>query len=126
MIKEQQKLPNKSLFFTDERFNIWIETVSKNVTAINVTDPDLSLTYHIADFNGTKYEVKNKEIFNYVFIRSAKKRPQLIRDLLKFHNETQKDLDVFDEMKTNMNIFKRKVNIYTKKTINKAKYKLFS
>lgn len=124
MVKEEKKLPTQSLYLTQDNLNIWVEGVSLNVTSIYVTDPDLSLTYYVADFDGSKYHIKHSGIFNDVFLRMAKKKPKIVRDLLKFHNLAKQEYDVFNEFKVNVNCFKRKVNVYTRKTINKAKFKL--
>ena len=124
MKQEQQNTPRTTLYITNDRYSIWVESVSNSITAINITDIELSLTYHIADFDGGKYYVKNRNVFGTVFIREAKKRPQLIRDLLKFHTQVRKEPDFFNEIIKNSNGLKRKVNIYTRKTINKVKLRL--
>lgn len=124
MIKEERKLATQSLCLTQDNLNIWVEGVSLNMTSIHVTDPDLSLTYYVADFDGSKYHIKHSGMFNDVFLRTAKKKPKIVRDLLKFHYQAKQEYDVFNEFKVNVNCFKRKVNIYTRKTINKAKFKL--
>jgi DNA polymerase elongation subunit (family B) len=125
MLKEERKLPKQSLHVTNDCLNIWVEAISQNITTIHVTDPDLSLTYYVADFDGSKYHIKHSGMFNDVFLRTVKKKPKIMRDLLLFHYKSRKDIDVFDDFKISVNCLKRKVNIYTKKTINKAKYKLF-
>lgn len=123
-MKIEQNTQIKTLYTTDDRYTIWVKSIPSSITVINVTDNELSLTYYVADFDGSKYDIKNKNIFNNIFIRSAKKRPQLVRDLMKFHNENVNNIKTFNSMKHHTNCFKRKVNIYTKKTINKVKNKL--
>jgi hypothetical protein len=110
----------KNLYITSDRFNIWIESVHKGLTAIYVTDPDLLLTYHVADFDGSKYQIKNQGMFGKL-IQSCKIKPQVIRDLIKFHSTSKQELDVIDDLKIRMSCFKRRFSIYTKRNINKTK-----
>jgi hypothetical protein len=126
MVREQQNIINKTLYITDDRYTIWVQSISVSITVINITDSELSLTYCVADFDGSKYEIKNRNIFNTIFIRAAKKRPQLIRDLIKFHSESRKGSDLFDNVLFNTSGLKRKINVYRKKTINKVKSKLLT
>jgi hypothetical protein len=116
-----QQKSYKSLFFTEDRLNIWVTSVTPHITSIHVTDPELCVTYDIADFDGAKYHIKHDGQFNDSFIRAAKRRPQIVRDLLKFHRDAKNDADGFDDLKIRMNCFKRRVSIYTKKTLNKTK-----
>jgi hypothetical protein len=112
--------PTKSLYFTEDRFNIWAESIRVGLTSLYVTDSELSLTYYVADFDGCKYHVRNQNMFGKI-IESCKKRPQVIRDLIKFHATCRQELDVIDDLKIRMSCFKRRFSVYTKKTINKTK-----
>jgi hypothetical protein len=112
--------PKKSLYFTEDRFSIWVESIKIGLTSIYVTDSELSLTYYVADFDGAKYQVRNQGMFGKV-IESSKKRPQLVRDLIKFHSTSRQELDVIDDLKIRMSCFKRRFSVYTKKTISKTK-----
>jgi hypothetical protein len=120
---EQQNMQYKTLYTTDIGYIIWVRTTPNLTTVINITDNDLSLTYCVADFDGSKYEIKNKNIFNNIFIRATKKRPQIIRDLIKFHIENRNNTEIFNFIDYNTKCVKRKIRVHTKRTINKLKNK---
>jgi hypothetical protein len=124
MSKEEQKNINKILYFMDDKYTIWVEIQPNNILSINVTDIDLSLTYNVADFSGAKYRVKNENAFNTIFVRAAKKRPQLIRDLMEFYNENNIETNILMRIKDNFGYMRRKTNVYTRKMVNRVKRKI--
>ena len=117
---------SKSIFHTEDGLTVWITSNVPDTTSIMVTDHQFSITYNVADFDGCKYEIKHFGKFNDVFLKSAKKRPQMIRELLKFHKTVCAGIDGIDELKVMFRCFKRRVSIYTKKTFKHTKLKLFN
>lgn len=107
------------LFLTNLGLNITVVASEPNKTTIQVKDPDLKVTYDVADFDGSKYVIKHFNKFNDIFIKTAKVRPQLIRDLLKFHHENNKTNDTLNDLRIRFYCFKRRVSIYIKRKILK-------
>jgi hypothetical protein len=112
--------PNKFLYFSEDNLDVKVESIDIGLTYIYIVDSQLSTTYHVADFNGSKYDIKNKIMFSR-FIELCKKRSIIIRDLLKFHSTCRNEIDVIDDLKIRINCFRRRFSIYTKKKINKTK-----
>ena len=83
-----------TLHLTDDGImQIWLSFSNGENCEINVSDLVSHITYHVAEFNGSKYNIKNMQYFNDVFIKCAKKRPQIVRDLLKEFQIRQFDPD---------------------------------
>ena len=122
-MKEQLTDNNlKSLHVTEDNYHIWIQPIIHGTTAIFVTDSETSVNYYVADFNGFKYSIKHKIIFNNVFLKSAKQKPKIIRDLLKFHYTSCEQVDVIKDLKLRFKCFSRRISVYSRKKINKLKY----
>jgi hypothetical protein len=119
----REKLESKSLQFTEERLSLWIGCSGPDTTTIYVTDPELSVTYDVADFDGGRYIIKHFGKFNDVFVKESKKRPQIVREVLKFHkhNNAYYYSDGLVDLKLRFSCFKRRFSIYVKKTVKKTK-----
>ena len=118
-----QKWDSRSLQSTEDTLNLWIGCSGPDTTTIYVTDPELSVTFDVADFDGGKYIIKHFGKFNDVFVKECKKRPQIVREVLKFHkhNKTYYYSDGLDDLKLRFSCFKRRFSIYVKKTMRKTK-----
>lgn len=101
--------------YNDDIHNIWVESISNYVTRINVTDVDNSVTYHIADFNGSKYQIKHNTIFNNVYIKTAKNNKKIIKQLLNFHGGFCDDDVITNDLKIKLSCLCRRITIYIKK-----------
>lgn len=122
MEKEHQDNNIKFIHTTkDNNYSIWVKCVNKDTTSIFVTDPNMSVTYYIADFDGSKYHIKHSNMFNEIFLKSIKKKPSIIKNLLNSHGKSNIDSDYIYDLKLRITCFKRRLSIYTKKTIRKTK-----
>jgi hypothetical protein len=101
--------------------DIHISARSKNHCDIFATDSVTGTKYHIATFDGATYSIKHERYFNDVFIKAAKDRPNIHRELMKIF-ETQRLLnDDLGVLKLSFDCFKRRFHIFISKKIKKTK-----
>jgi hypothetical protein len=105
--------------------HVWISSAEPKSCDIHVSDCVSNVTYNVAEFDGYKYRIKNEQYFNDVFVRSAKLKPQIVRDLLKFLHEQNSRTNEFDNFKIKFSCFKRRIYIYMFRKINKTKHMLW-
>ncbi len=113
-----QECNTKLLSVSEDGYRIWLTTEPGGFTSITAHDEELSLTHYMAEFDGNKYHIKNPVKFNDIYVKTAKKKPKIIRSLLMFHNNLQKEPDFFGDFKLTLGCFKRKIRIYIKRNFN--------
>jgi hypothetical protein len=115
----------KSLYLFEDMMHLWISSAGYKCVDIHVSDSISNVTYNVAEFDGYRYTIKNMQYFNDVFVKSAKIKPQIIRDVLKFIYEQNKRVDELDDFKIKFNCFRRRIYIYIFRQINKTKHILW-
>lgn len=87
-------MDKKTLYTTDnEQYEIWVEVINEMLFSLFITDSVNHVTYEIADFDGTKYHIKNKKHFDNDFVYYCKRNPEIIDNLMKFIFEKRKYYD---------------------------------
>lgn len=126
MEEQVEKLKHtKSLYLYQDMMHLWISSAEPKSCDIHVSDCVSNITYNVAEFDGYKYKIKNEQYFNDVFVRSAKLKPQIVRDLLKFLNDQNSRASEFDDFRIKFTCFRRRFYIYVIRKINKTKHMLW-
>lgn len=102
---------------------IWVSRQNDGLFNIYATD-NINLTrYHLATFDGAKYDIKNFSKFNELFIKTTRSKPTMLRILNTFVKNNGRDYD--DDFSMSLIRFKRWVNIYIRRKSYKLKTNIF-
>jgi hypothetical protein len=101
-------------------YTIWVYTQDTDLFNIFATDNINMTRYHLADFDGAKYNIKNDVKFNEIFVKHSKIRPTIIKNLGSIVKLSRKNNNLFPDSHTQLVCFKRRTNIYIKRKYRKV------